>query len=140
MINIKDVIIIEDDWAKQTFLVVDRLPKFTYEKRCNGNVLMAEDSDFFSFYEYDKPSGRFYAFGGRKFKIPIKNGESIRAYGQWWDYYPEEYSELTYDVGINTIDRLNDCYVFNSALVDKELVDSWLEENEPSHDYYKYEN
>lgn len=135
-LKIIDMILHKNKYGTQTFVVLNRSPNFLYQRK--QNLLIAEDSGFFSFYKYERPSEMFQAFAGRKFEIPLENGEKIQASGQWWDVVPKEYYDLLYQVGSATIDNLNNCYVFSSSYVDKKLIDDYLENNDPSNNYYKY--
>lgn len=137
MISIIDVIDHRNQYSTQRMLVVDQLPQFTYERR--GSTLIGEDSGFFRFYGYEACSPGWEAFGGAKFSIPMKDGSTIEAYGQWWATTPRDFSDLTYDLGVNTIERLSRCHVFCGCIhVDREIVDSWLMANEPSNNLHKY--
>lgn len=136
MIKIIDIIQHKNKYGTQTMLIVDRPPIFKYEKK--GNLLVGEDSGFFSFYTYKRPSTGFRAFGGRKFDIPLKSGEIEKAQGQWWNCLPHEYKDAVYTLGVATVKELEKCYVFYSMKVKKELVDTWLLNNKPSTNYYKY--
>ena len=136
MIKIIDVIKHQNKYGYQWFLVINRKPDFIYER--NGNFLIAEDSGFFNFYFYERPTPGFYAFAGRKFDIKLKNGGVEKAFGQWWDKTPPDYVELLYHFGYGTPEGLAKCNVFCSGSIDKVLVDKWLDENEPSNNYNKY--
>ena len=137
MISIVDVIGHRHKYGTQHMLVVDRMPQFIYEQ--SGNSLVGVDSGFFKFYSFETPSPGWEAFGGAKFDIPMKDGSVIKAHGQWWDWMPPDFAELTYDLGVNTTEGLSRCYVFMGSIhVDRELVDSWLKNNAPSNNYHKY--
>jgi len=129
---IKDIIL----HNSQLFLIMEREPDFKYERK--GNWLIAEDSGFYSFFCYGKPSRGSQAFGGRRFDIPLSNGEIIQADGQWWDGKPEGYDHVM-SIGVATVAQLERCYVFCFGKVERSLIDEWLKNNEPSNDYYKYE-
>lgn len=135
-IQIVDVIKHKNKHSTQTFVVTDREPVFLYQKE--QNLLIAEDSGFFRFYRYEKPVGRFEAFAGRKFEIPMADGELLEASGQWWDHFPQDYRELLDSVGTSSPDSLAECNVFCGRYVDLELISDWLKKNEPSNNYNKY--
>lgn len=137
MTKIIDIIQHKSSHGTQMFLVVDAPISLKYER--SGGLLIGEDSGFFYFYKHEKPSRNFQAFAGRKFDIPLKDGGVVKACGQWWSCAPDDYSELTYSIGVAAVDELNACYVFRSTYVDKKIVDDWLSKNEPSNNYYKYE-
>lgn len=133
---ISDIIIHRNKMFTQTFLLLNRKPVFAFFER--DKWLIAEDNGFFKFYYYEKPVGRFKAFGGSEFDIPMKNGKVIKANGQWWDAVPKDYISKVDSYGYGTIDTLSKCYVFGSVYVQKGMVEKWLEENEPSNNYNKY--
>ncbi len=138
MISIVDVIDHRSQLFTQRMLVVDKMPQFTYER--TGSFLIGDDSGFFRFYGYEACSEGWEAFAGAKFSIPMKDGSTIEAHGQWWAVMPLDFSELTYDLGVNTTEELSRCHVFNGCIhVDCEMVDSWLMANEPSNNYHKYD-
>lgn len=136
-IKVVDVIHHRNQNYTQQMLVLDRMPEFVYERE--GNFLIAEDSGFFGFYGYERSGPNWKAFGGDKFDIPLKNGSIIKADGQWWDSVPSDYSELVISIGIKTIERLEECYVFSYGYVDPLIVDNWLSTNDPSNNYNKYD-
>ena len=142
MPNIIDIIIHTPKakyYGNQIFLVLDEMPSFKYERI--GQWLHAEDSGFFSQYKYDRPGPNWKAFAGRKFDIPMKDGTTEHAYGQWWDAINTELIGVeTCSPGIKTLEKLEECYVFVGGIaVKKSIVEDWLEENKHSTDYSKYD-
>lgn len=121
----------------QRFLVTNRKPQYLYERK--GIWLIGEDSGFFNFYYYEKPCSMFKAFAGREFEIPMKDGEAIKATGQWWHGVPVDYRGLLIETGYGTPDSLAKCNVFRSVAVNADLIDTWLVENKPSNNYHKYD-
>ena len=91
-IKIIDVIHHKNKYGVQVFHVLDRMPNFIYARY--GRWLLGEDSGFFNFYFYNKPSKGFEAFAGRKFTIPMKDGSGIEATGEWWHGIKPDYQEL----------------------------------------------
>lgn len=140
MTKIIDVILHKNKHYTQTFIVIDESPDIKYERE--GEFLIGECDGFFSFYKYERPSRHAKAFSGRKFTIPMKDGSNIEADGQWWDEIPDDYNELglLYSTGANTPEKLSSCNVFMGYKIDKQLIDDWLENNEPSNNYYKYDS
>lgn len=137
-IKILDVIVHRNKDYSQLFVVTDRKPEYKYERK--GKWLIAEDSGFFSFYKYDRPSRGFQAFAGRKFDIPMVDGTVEKAHGQWWDGVPKDYQGLLISPGVATLEELESCYVFyGGRCCDREILDAWLSENEPSNNYEKYD-
>lgn len=75
-----------------TCLVLNRMPDYLYEK--HDTVLCGNDEGFYSFYRYEYPSGRFKAFAGREFDLPMKDGSITHCDGQWWDGGAKTGSEI----------------------------------------------
>lgn len=121
-------------YGEQKYYIVDKMPSFLYERK--GDFLIAEDSGFFNFYKFKSPSRAFGAFAGRKFDIKLKDGTTIEASGEWWDYVPPDYMGLVKNIGIGTIEELNKCNVFMSVYVDTELIKHTIN---PSNNYFKYD-
>lgn len=136
-LKIIDIIDHKNKYDIQRFVVLNKKPVYIYERK-NG-WLIAEDSGFFNFYRYDTPSGRFYAFCGRKFDIPLIDGSVEKAYGQWWDGVPGDYQELTIHIGYGTPEGLAKCNVFCGASADPYIIEKWLSKNETSNNYNKYD-
>lgn len=136
-LKIIDIINHKNKYATQRFMVLNRNPVYVYERK--GKWLIAEDSGIFNFLFYEKPSGRFYAFAGRKFEIPMKDGSIESAFGQWWDGIPGDYEGLLYRIGCGTPENLSKCNVFCSSNIDPVIVDDWLSKNKPTNNYNKYD-
>lgn len=137
-ITIIDIIDHRDAYGVQRQLVVDRMPEFVFERR-GANWLIGHDSGFFQFYKYDRPGPGWKAFAGLKFDIRMADGSVEKAHGQWWDARPTDFYGLTHSLGVNTIENLEQCYVFRGGIhVDRELVDAWLAQNATSNNYHKY--
>lgn len=135
MPEIKDIII--HGPYKQVFIVLDKKPEFKYERK--GSLLIASDDGCYSCYGFERPVGRMKAFAGREFDIPLKNGGVEHANGQWWDHWPRGWKEETISCGIGTLEDLRRCYVFTGCHVSKAKIAAWLENNEPSSNYCKYD-
>lgn len=97
---------------KDEALVLNRSPEFRYRRE--GSQLVAEDGPFRSCYGYSLPSGRWKAFAGREFKIPLLDGTFEQATGQWWASHLKGMVSCTY----NTKDKLLGCYVYYSCMAD----------------------
>jgi hypothetical protein len=121
----------------QRMLVLDRMPVFAYEKR--GIWLIGHDSGFFGFYVYERPGPTWKAFGGAKFDIPMVDGSVTKAVGQWWDACPADYSDIVYAHGIGTTEDLSRCNVFIQSRQNRNIVDAWLAEHEPSNNFHKHD-
>lgn len=136
-ISIVDIIDHKSKYAVQRLLVVNRRPKPVFERE--GQYLIGDDAGFWMVYKYETPGPNWKAFAGRKFDIPMKDGSTIKADGQWWSSPMKCLSEMTYNIGAATVESLSECHVFfGTYYVDRKLVDDWLQENEPSNNYDKY--
>ncbi|MDD0837872.1 hypothetical protein PSQ40_04740 [Curvibacter sp. HBC61] len=133
-IQIIDVIKHKNAYGYQWFVVVDRMPKRVYTR--TGNMLVSNDSGFYDFLAIE---GGTKAFGGRKFSIQLDDGSTFECHGQVWSCGAPKGTEPTVQLGIGTIERLRDCYVFSGASVSKARLQEWLDANEPSTDYRKYD-
>lgn len=134
--QILDVIV--QRWYDQTFyyVVVDRPIEVVYERR--GNELTGRHGDFYDFLGI--APGSSGAFGGRKFDVTLTDGSKFHCHGQVWACgAPEELRGKTLSIGACTLAELQRCYVFFGSHVLKETLDAWLANNEPSTDYYKYD-
>jgi hypothetical protein len=137
-IKIIDIIHHKNKYGIQQFVVTDRQPEFLYDRK-NG-WLIGEDSGFFNFYFLQPPTKYAKAFAGREFKIPLKDGTEIEAKGQWWDGIPEDYCGLLASLGVGTPETLSKCNVFSGVCLDPDLIEGWLEKNEPTNNYSKYDS
>lgn len=138
MPSIIDAILLKPYGLNSYYLILDKMPEFTFER--HGKYLIAEEDGFFARYGYESPGPSWSAFGGRKFDIPLKDGTVEHACGQWWWCAPlisANQGPIT-PVGIATIEKLRQCYVFQSANISTQKLDEWLSAHEASADYYKY--
>lgn len=134
MTNIIDVIVTD---KKRVFVVVDKMPELVYERHPD-RILVGHDDGFWSALKHGRPSKNNQAFGGHKFDIPMKDGTIIHASGEWWDSGYEAITERIGSVGVGTLDGLATCYVFVGYHISMAKLEAWLEDNEPSDDYWKY--
>lgn len=93
-------------------LVLNRPLKMLYE--FSGQDLIGSDGPFRRALRYETPRGRFKAFAGSEFDIPLKDGGTVRAKGQYWSAGLEGFTETAY----GTVDGLKKCYVYTGALID----------------------
>jgi len=121
--------------------VLNRKPEFLYEKF--GIYLFGTDGPFVNVYKYGQDNFA-KAFGGRKFSIPMKNGSTVMANGQYWDagahVIAKELGVTLINAIYQTKESLIDCYVFTGASLDK----NWLETERPKYTgviypYWEYE-
>lgn len=139
MSKVIDVILHKNKYSTQRFLVVDKLPDFKYEEKVidGQRVLIAKDGIFSSLYYYQRPDAMFQAFENRSFTIPLKDGSSIKAKGQWWH---GNSGSNTVSIGIGTPDELAKCNVFHSVDIYKEVYNNIiLNRKNPSNNYGKYD-
>lgn len=100
--------------------VLDAPPDLKYTKY-GTDTIIGTDGVFYEFYQYERCSPGWMAFAGRKFDLPLTNGEVEHCYGQWWSGISKKAIEV---LGINDTDKkvvsatahdieaLKKCYVF----------------------------
>lgn len=104
-------------------LVLDKFPRVKYER--HGGYLFGIDEYgvFVNVYYYEEPSGRFQAFAGHEFDIPMVDGTVTKAKGQWWDGGADALATFLggkiIRVIIRAIKDLQECYVFSGLWADK---------------------
>ncbi|MBO2926682.1 hypothetical protein [Metapseudomonas otitidis] len=147
-IKIVDVILTKDYFGRLNDykVVVDRMPEFVYsagefEKTAGwggrGRHLIACDSGF-----YDcllEVPGSTDAFAGRKFTINLDDGSKLECHGQVWDAAHPNPPEPYVQVGVATLEKLRECYVFFGGRISKAKLEAWLASNKPSQNYRKYD-
>jgi len=122
--------------------VLDHAPQLKYNKI--GEIIYGTDGVFYDCYYYERPSGRFRAFAGRKFNITLDNGEIIKCDGQWWNggqrAVEKTIGRSLGHITAGSIQELRKCYVFSGYLVDvvnfKEMASDF---DGPVFPYYDYE-
>jgi len=138
MSKVIDVILHQNKYGVQRFLVVDELPDLKYRRMAKDGrqVLFAEDGIFSGMFFYDKPSKGWEAFAGREFDIQMFNGTVEKAFGQWWHGIS---SKDVIDVGIGTPEELGKCNVFCGYEVKRDVAEQIFENfKNPSNNYDKY--
>ena len=126
--------------------VLSRKPIFVYE--LIGKYLWAEDSGFVNCFHYDRPSPGFFAFGGRKFELPMVDGSVTKCYGQWWDGGMNAVAEMLgvelCHVTNSTKEKLIKCYVYSGCSGNVEAIKKLRDEYAgcvyPYNDYRKIVN
>jgi hypothetical protein len=130
--------------------VVDSDPQLLFSG--HGDILIGEDETetVYSVYQYGACGGNpnfggNYAFGGRKFYLPMKDGSVTHCYGQWWDGGYKKAEEI---LGISlasfthsTKEQLKSCYVFYGGTINagklSALIDEFYVEH-PNYEPYEY--
>lgn len=144
--KVVDIVKINDRHA----FVFDEIPSVTYEK--HGSLLIGSDDSgtildclYYSACGGSRNFGGNYAFGGREFDLPLKDGGSVHCYGQYWDGRSSECAKV---LGIeicgltaSTKEDLKKCYVFCGYYADKDklqkLIDEFISEN-PDYEVWEY--
>lgn len=94
--------------------VLSDMPKLTYTKY--KTCIIGTDGTFYQCYSYERPTGRWKAFAGRKFDIILSDGTVEKCYGQWWSLVNKEAAEIIgnslISVTANSIASLKECYVY----------------------------
>jgi hypothetical protein len=119
--------------GKEAF-VLNRKPKPVYE--FDGRDLIGRDGPFVDYLYHQAPSGMRKAFAGSEFRLPMSDGSTVLANGQYWQ------GSLNGAVATawGTKDGLKNCYVFCSGAWDaserQRLRDEYRGEVYP---YWSYE-
>lgn len=125
-------------------LVMKNELKFKYKKHGNIIIGIDESGTFVDCLYYEAPWGRFKAFAGREFDIPLENGETIHCNGQWWHGGSEQAEKILgkeiVGATVNDVESLKKCYVFTGCFAIKENKHKLIE-NYPGklYEYYEYE-
>lgn len=123
--------------------VLNRPVNFQYTK-IDRETIIGEDEGLYTFYRYDIPSGRFYAFGGREFELPLTDGSVEKCYGQWWDGMSGAARELfegkeLCHFSCACIDKLKQCYVYYGCSAEKEWMERLISEYDGEvYGYFEY--
>lgn len=99
-------------------LVLNRPLQMTYERV--GNDYIGSDGPFRDALIYSRGSGRFVAFAGREFSVPMKDGTIQKLKDHWWSGSIAGHKSVT----CSDVDSLKRCYVFSGALCDPETLDA----------------
>jgi len=123
--------------------VLDFMPDLEYF-RIGNNSIVGTDGMFLDCYYYGEPSGRFYAFAGRKFDLTMQDREVINCYGQWWDGVTKDVKKRFEDeeiisVTVQTLSRLKKCYCFSGLRAFKSKFDRiTFKYSGNVYDYFEY--
>lgn len=126
--------------------VLDKKPEFVYEK--HGSLLIGTDATetFYSVLFYERPFGRFKAFGGSEFELPLKGGGVEKCYGQWWDGGADKAAKIINKNLVPVTCRSKkcleeECYVFIGCHADKEKLQKLVSEYDGNvYGYWEYES
>lgn len=126
----------------QIGLVLDEPIMLTYQKK--DGCILGSDGTFLQTLFYDKPSLNWQAFGGRKFDIPLDNGEIIHCNGQYWDGIKELHRKMVdgeiISIAANDINSLKECYVFTGYKGIKHKINELIVSYKGIvYDYWEYE-
>lgn len=95
--------------------VLEKKPELKYTKYENITIV-GTDGCICECYGYERPSGSWKAFAGRKFDLELTDGTTEHCYGQWWDSVTRKAREVINDKIIRITARdvagLRRCYVF----------------------------
>jgi hypothetical protein len=124
------------------YLMVDEIPKITYEKIGESYVGSDEEGIFNYYLKYKYGSGNFKAFAGREFPIELKDGTIVRLKDHWWDAGVYDKENEYVNVGLGTLEDLQDCYIYCSYNIKKdklkELINDYLSRDK-FYNYYEIE-
>lgn len=118
-----------------------------YEYERYGSIIVGLDSTgtFAKVYLYNNrlASGE-RAFGGRKFKLPLKSGEVVECKGEWWFGVNARVEEIVggelIEVAYGVEKSLKGCYVYTAAYAVASKLDEIIAGyNGKTYDYWEYE-
>ena len=133
--------------GKSKFLVFDEMPDKISTKYGDDTIIGRIGGVFYDFLA--KRNERREAFGGRKFDIVLDNGEIEKCEGQWWDAVTDRareelekegnsFSEMML-IGISSVDRLLDCYVYCGLWASKSKVEEMVADYKGRiYEYYEF--
>lgn len=120
------------------YLMVDEIPKITYEKIGLSYIGSDEQGLFNEYLKFENYYGKMKAFAGREIEIELKNGEKIKLKDNWWDAGTYDKSKQYISIGIQTKNRLRDCYVYCGMNVSESAINDLLEEYLKHDIFYEY--
>ena len=125
-------------------LALDQKPKLVYRR--NKGAILGSDGCFLSMLYHDHPWGRFKAFVGREFDIPLDTGEIIHCKGQWWHGQTSDHDDLLprgenlTHIAAASVDDLTGCYVFSGyEAVESELKKLMADYKGPVYEYWDFD-
>lgn len=121
------------------FVVLDEMPKLTYEKINHDYVGSATDGDgniIFSHYLKRQSFGG--AFGGRELTLEMKDGSEEKIKDYWFDHGSYKGHGRFVDIGVGTPETLKNVFVFMGANIEKDLFDELLDEYLRTEKIYTY--
>lgn len=119
-------------------LMVDIIPKLTYEKVGASYVGSDDEGCFSDYLRYERASGRFVAFAGREITIEMKDGTRQVLKDHWWDSgnYDKEHKYI--GIGLSTLEHLQNCFVFCSYNINEQKLNEMIEEYLKNDTFYAY--
>jgi len=120
------------------YIMVDKIPKLTYEKIGASYVGSDEQELFNDYLKYEYGYGSFKAFAGREFSIELKDGTIIKLKDHWWDYGVYDKENEYVGIGLGTLESLLDCFVFCSYNVRKDKLEELINDYLSRDKFYEY--
>lgn len=127
--------------------VFNEIPVRTYEKHDELLIGSDDSKTIIGCLYYSVPMGQYspYAFGGRKFDLPMKDGTTTHCWGQYWDGGVRDCEKVLgfelCELIASTRENLSKCYVFTSLYANKEklqkLIDDFVSGN-PDYKVWEY--
>ena len=122
------------------YIMVDSIPKVTYEKVGMSYAGSDKDNCFSDYLKYEHSSGNFKAFAGREFEIELKDGSKVKLKDHWWDsgMYDNEHEYI--GVGLGSVEELQNCFVFCAYNIRKDTLEDMVEEYLKDNTFYEYDD
>lgn len=120
------------------YLMVNEIPKITYEKVGLSYVGSDDEGYFNDYLRYEYGSGSFVAFAGREISIELKDSTIQTLKNHWWasGHYDKEHEYV--EVGLSTLEKLQNCFVFCSYSIRKDKLEKMIEEYLRDNIFYDY--
>ena len=125
------------------FVLKDKV-NFKYKQYDNLLIGIDETQTFVDVLYYERPFGRFKAFGGREFDLPLEDGGTIHCSGQWWSGGSSSAEKILNKKLIGAtyhdIESLKSCYVYTGTCAFKDKIDELISSyNGKIYGYREYE-
>lgn len=115
--------------------------KLTYKKY--DDIIIGTDGCFIEAY-YFEIDNHAKAFAGRKFTLPLDNGDIVNCDGQWWYGLTKKSQKIiekqTVGATVSDIETLRNCYVYSGYSAIKDSLKGLRDKYKGKvYEYYEYD-
>ena len=121
-------------------LVVNKMPKITYEKIGNDYIGTNKKGFVWHKYTYNYSRCEPHAFGGREISLKMKDGSIETIKNHWWDNGIEDKADQFRRITVRDIESLKNCYVYTSIYMKKDLINEAIEDYFIKDKLYEYDD